>query len=166
MSAIVVVVAGNWGHALFQETLIQPWVPFCVAFVFASVTFRMYPKWSLLTTSSGKWTNVICHLLCMGCVGYFLFMASNFYMRNSENQRIVTVRILDKYSEVKEKPQRVGRHRVRTTKVAEYYIEIALDGGKSKTLDVSRDLYRETNGDSITITLERGFLGFWVMPYI
>lgn len=161
-----VVIAACWGHVLFERTLIPAWIPIGVAITLAMVTLPLYRKWSILTTTTRQVVNLICHLCCIGSIGYMLFLTGNYYLRNKEASKEPVTVTVNKHSETKEQRNRIGKHRYRTNHVQRFYIEVTFANGLTKTLYVSSSIYHATRQGRRTLYLEKGCFGFLVLPDI
>lgn len=147
-------------YILYQSTLIDWWIPACFGAILPVVTVSFYKKWTWLTHSFNRFVNLICHLLCLECLGYTLFITANFYFRDTKNPEMVTMPIIDKHSEMKEYRHRVGKRRYRTNNRQEFHIKIDLGNGKTKDLIVPSSFYRKVKDNTLDLTLEKGLLGY------
>lgn len=152
------------GYVLFGITLVEGWIPVSVALALVAFTFVFYRKWAFITTVSNRYVNMLCHVLCVGSIGYMLFLAGNFYFRDKKNPKEVVAVVKHKYSETGERRTRVGRHRYRTTSYREFYIKVTFESGLSKTLDVPVDFYNRSGNDTIRLVVEDGLWGIPVIP--
>lgn len=163
LMALLVTGMAYWGHILFESTVVPRWIPMGVAGILAVSTIRLSKRWRVLTSSSNNIANVICHLVCVVCVGCWLVMASNYYLRDKENPQEVAVSITERHAENKERQNKIGKHRYRTTIVRKYYIEVVFGDGTVKKLDVSHAFYDAVQGDILPLVLEKGLWGFPVI---
>ena len=165
LTGMLIPIAVIWGYNLFKVTLIDWWIPICVAITLAIITLAGYKKWSVLTTSTNRLINILCHMVCIGGLGYTLLLSTNYYFRDKENPKKIAATIINKYSETKEQQQRIGRHRYKTNTTQKYYITVSFENGQAKTLSVSPSTYRRAKDNTIHLTLEKGLFGFSIIQW-
>lgn len=160
---VLFLIAISLDYILFRTILVTWWMPACLGAFLPVITLPLYKKWASFTRFSNRFVNLICHILCTEILGYTLIIAGNYYFRDTDSPETAAFAIVDKHSEIKKLQQRIGKHRYRTTHRQEFYIEVALDDERTKTLYVTSDFYRKAKGDTLELTLEKGLLGFPVI---
>ena len=153
------------GYMISEKTLVAWWIPIGVALAIGLLTLPYYRKWLWLTTMENKIVNISCHLVCVGTVGYVLFLAGNYLSADDNSVYDVTVTVLDKFMEQHEKRRKVGKHRYVSDGMRyEYYLKVAFDNGTVETLHVSRAVYQKARKDKTKVlSLAQGGLGLPVI---
>lgn len=151
----------GFGGAIYGRTLTDWWVPVLVALVIALITLSFCKKWAWFTETSNHILNALFHLVALGAVGYFLFLAGNYYLSDSASMRKEKVIVQEKYIETHERRRKWSTAK---EKVRNYYIQVVFEDGKVETFSVSSATYHKAReGKSKTLTLQKGFFGLPVI---
>lgn len=153
------------GYVVYEDTLVDWWIPVGVAFVIAILTIPLYKRWMWLTTMDGKVINSFCHLACVGAISYVLFLGGNYWFADSASTHEEKVMVQKKYVETYKKTRKVGKHRYVSGGVRkEYYLQVSFENGNVATLHVSLSTYNKTKtGQPKILTLQNGLFGLPVI---
>lgn len=151
-----------WGYVLYENTLVPFWFPVWMAFAFGVFTLSFRDRWRLLTCTSDKILNTLCHFYMIPSCGYILFLGMNTYLADVSSEYKETVIVRSKSVSVHRKTRRVGKHRyVADGEWRNYYLHIVLEDGTEKSVPVSLSEYNRTReNDKKEIRLCKGALGF------
>lgn len=162
---VAILVLGCFGYHTYESTLAAAWIPVGMGVVAAVATLPFYRKWSRLTAMDDKTVNLLCHVACMGVIGFSLFLIGNYRLADASSGEEVTVTVRKKFMEEHQKRRRVGKHRYVADGVRrEYYLEVVFDNGNVEKLHVSQRTYHQASeGKPKVLVLQKGRFGLPVI---
>lgn len=164
--ALAAVVLYAWCMWIYADTLMPLWIPIASAAVIAGVTALFYvDSLNCIVPGKSRMLNVLWHVFLMGAVGAFIVLGGNYYgaMKNTEYTDTVTV--VNRFTETHDTYRRIGRHhRVKNGTRTDYKIIIMCPHDISRKRPVSIEKYNKVKvGDTYSVTMRRGLLGYPVM---
>lgn len=165
LTLFIILVAGVGGYMIYENTLSVWWIPVGAAGMVAGITFPFYKKWVWLTTYDSKTVNLLCHLICVGTLGYLLFLSANYGLADSSSTHEEEVVVQQKFQKKHKKTRRVRKRTYVADGVRiEYYLLVTFKNGMEKNLPVPLSVYNKTRaGGTKILTLQRGFFGLPVI---
>lgn len=143
---------------MMLKTLLSSWlIPvLCVLPVALclSLPFRGVTRW--LTRSRKTWVNVTVHTLLVYPVLLSAVLTANriWTLENRQEMHGVVNRV---YTEMRRSSRRVSRRSYRTVETPHNVIDVTLDNGSQRKIDVTRKIYsRASKGDTVDIPVTTG----------
>ncbi len=154
------------GTALLSRTFIPKWIPITIATVPAIVTAPvLMNRWQKLTHFSRAWLNIPCHILLVGTVLYFGFLAANYWGGDDSTLHPESSTVIAKHRKQHTRYRRAGRRtQVPAGHYYTYHLKLELPDGHVIDQPVSLQKYNRTRkGAHYTVKLEKGLFGYTVV---
>ena len=157
---LAVTIAGM--SAVFDITMLRNllspwWIPVaCVlAVTFAlALPFRSVTCW--LTGSARNWLNITCHVLMLSPILLLAVLTLNFVYTQGDDSCIPAV-VERVYRENREHTRRVGRRSYSRYTSLHHVINVTMENGDSRKIDIPRKLYSKIlKGDTVDIPVTTG----------
>ena len=164
IAVLVTIMSAGVAAGLDGNTLVSRHVPICIGLFIGLCAAIVTGKFS-----EGTCRRIVLRslavLVAVGSLATGTFYALNFSLSDSTRQTEVHAVVERKYTEEHYRTRRVSRRTVgRGEKYTVWYIDLVVDGGVSKTWQVSSGQYRRLHiGDTLTLALERGLFGYPVV---
>lgn len=151
---------------IYRDTVMPWWVPVTTGLAVALLSgIPLHDKWSRLTASSSRWFNYMCHVAVMTSVWIFAVLGCNYLFADNSTAHTERAVVVDKTRETHYKSRRMSRRVY--TQGAPYYVyvlTVQFADGRTKDMTVKHKKYSRTHvGDSLTVHMQQGFLGYPVM---
>lgn len=161
---------GMWGFVIYENTLIDWWIPALIAFAMAVVLAKPFGRlWKKASFPSVKWLDAALCVMAMGSLSYFGILAVNTFCADDSAQYEERVLIVEKRKSVHSRTHRVGRHSYRSAgSYYKYHFELQFSDGRLKEQTVSSKEYKKakSHGDTVTVVLKKGYFGYPVVEEI
>lgn len=154
------------GFVFYGKTIIVWWYPVAAAMAVACVTAPLfYDKWGIVTKSSGKWLNALCHMYIIGSIAYFAFLGGNYILADTTTGHKEHATVAAKQKKTHKKYRTVGRRRrIPNGTYDTFSLYLEFENGTKKEISVTRSTYNKSRtGSTRTLYMQKGLLGFPVI---
>ncbi len=143
---------------IMLKTLLTPWIipVLCVLPVALALALPLRSVTGWLTGSVNVWLNLSVHMLLMYplLLGAVLLTNKLWVITNERDMQGVVDRV---YTERRKSTRRQGRRSYHTVEKLQNVIDITLETGKTRKIDVSKKIYRQVEkGDTVEIPITTG----------
>lgn len=149
--------------AIYGVTLISPVWPILVGLAGGVLTGTLFWKyWIHVSGTSSFYINFLINIVATAGIWAALLLGINMWGARSESGHDEKVVVERRFAETHHRSKRVGRRYVAQGEPYKvYYVEIAMPDDRRKKLSVGYSEYsRICTGDSVTVSVNRGLLGF------
>lgn len=156
---IVAFICYGIGYVLWEETLVESWIPLTICVGLALLTgLLLWKSWTFLITSGKFLPNYLCHVVFASGVLLCLFFVLNKSFSYRHTHHVEKAIVENKVIKKRHKTRRVGRRTYVSGETYDvYYWNLRFENGKIKEISAKEDQYRRSRcGDTICFEMEKG----------
>lgn len=159
-----------FGREIYRYTIVDWWIPVAVAVGVAMLTAIPVGRlWGRMWRIGIGWLDSCFGFLIVGALSYFGFLAVNSWCGETLSGYEAKAVVEERRQSVHSNSHRTGRHRYSSSgSYYKYHFLLRFEDGTLKEMEVGAKEYMKAraHGDTLTLIVRRGCLGFTVVDEI